>query len=206
MCERPASLANAMATLSEFDSKRLLVDHGLPVLPERSVATAVEAVAAAEELGYPCVMKLSGDQIAHKTERGLVRLGLGDGRAGAEQGEQGQGGEGRAGDGRRHGRDARRHPGQDPLDALRGGRVGAHEPGAPPRGDARPTMKSDRFEPLPPPGSARRTRTTDPIPGLDAEEAPRSRGPGANRGGLVAADTVSVAMKKAPIMTAPESR
>ena len=77
MCERPASLANAMATLSEFDSKRLLVDHGLPVLPERSVATAVEAVAAADELGYPCVMKLSGDQIAHKTERNLVRLSIG---------------------------------------------------------------------------------------------------------------------------------
>lgn len=67
-----------MATLSELDSKTLLVDHGLPVLPERSVPTADEAVQAANELGYPCVMKLSGDHIAHKTERNLVRLSIGN--------------------------------------------------------------------------------------------------------------------------------
>jgi acetate---CoA ligase (ADP-forming) subunit beta len=34
-------------------------------------------VAAAEAIGYPVVVKLGGDAIAHKTERGLVRLGLG---------------------------------------------------------------------------------------------------------------------------------
>ena len=37
--------------------------------------TADAAVAAAAELGYPVVVKLGGDGIAHKTERGLVRLG-----------------------------------------------------------------------------------------------------------------------------------
>ena len=43
------------------------------------MATAAEAaVAAAAELGFPVVVKLCGDAIAHKTERGLVRLGLGD--------------------------------------------------------------------------------------------------------------------------------
>jgi acetate---CoA ligase (ADP-forming) subunit beta len=41
------------------------------------VATAEEAVAAADGIGYPVVAKLGGDAIAHKTERGLVRLGLG---------------------------------------------------------------------------------------------------------------------------------
>jgi acetyltransferase len=35
-------------------------------------------VAAADELGYPVVVKLGGDAIAHKTERGLVRLRLND--------------------------------------------------------------------------------------------------------------------------------
>ena len=35
-----------------------------------------EAVAAADQLGYPVVVKLGGDKIAHKTERGLVRLRL----------------------------------------------------------------------------------------------------------------------------------
>ena len=33
---------------------------------------------AADEIGYPVVAKLNGDAIAHKTERGLVKLRLGD--------------------------------------------------------------------------------------------------------------------------------
>ena len=65
-------------TLSEAASKRLLADYGVPVLPDRSVLTTEEAVAAAAALGYPVVVKLGGDAIAHKTERGLVRLNLGD--------------------------------------------------------------------------------------------------------------------------------
>ena len=48
------------------------------MLRDRSVATADEALAAAAELGFPVVLKLGGDAIAHKTERGLVRLNLGD--------------------------------------------------------------------------------------------------------------------------------
>ena len=63
-------------TLNEHDSKRLLASHGIPVVEERMVASADTAVAAAEELGYPVVVKLVGDGIAHKTERGLVRLSL----------------------------------------------------------------------------------------------------------------------------------
>jgi acetyl-CoA synthetase (ADP-forming) len=65
-------------TLSEASSKRLLAEYGVPVLPDRNVPTADEAVVAASELGYPIVVKLGGDAIAHKTERGLVRLNLGD--------------------------------------------------------------------------------------------------------------------------------
>ena len=68
----------AVPTLSEADSKALLASHGLPVAGERQVATADEAADAADELGYPVVCKLGGDAIAHKTERGLVRLNLGD--------------------------------------------------------------------------------------------------------------------------------
>jgi acetyl-CoA synthetase (ADP-forming) len=40
------------------------------------VDAAQAAVDAADSLGYPVVVKLGGDAIAHKTERGLVRLGL----------------------------------------------------------------------------------------------------------------------------------
>jgi succinyl-CoA synthetase beta subunit len=70
-----------MPTLSEAESKRLLASHGVPVLEERLVAGPDEAAAAADELGYPVVAKLCGDAIAHKTERGLVRLRLGDAAA-----------------------------------------------------------------------------------------------------------------------------
>ncbi|HRW38639.1 MAG TPA: acetate--CoA ligase family protein, partial [Aquihabitans sp.] len=64
------------ATLSEADSKALLAAHGVPFAPEQIVATPDAAVVAAQELGLPVVVKLNGPGIAHKTERGLVRLGL----------------------------------------------------------------------------------------------------------------------------------
>ena len=67
-----------MPTLSEAASKELLAHYGIPVLDERTAADSVGAVAAADGLGYPVVVKLCGDAIAHKTERGLVRLGLRD--------------------------------------------------------------------------------------------------------------------------------
>lgn len=67
-----------MPTLSEATSKRVLAQAGVPVLDERTVATADDAAAAADAIGYPVVAKLCGDAIAHKTERGLVRLRLGD--------------------------------------------------------------------------------------------------------------------------------
>lgn len=75
-------------TLSESASKELLREFAVPMAPERNVATADDAVAAADELGYPVVVKLNGDAIAHKTERGLVKLRLGDAaavRAAAEE-------------------------------------------------------------------------------------------------------------------------
>jgi acetyl-CoA synthetase (ADP-forming) len=54
----------------------LLARHGVPVLAELTAPDADGAARAAETLGYPVVVKLCGDSIAHKTERGLVRLGL----------------------------------------------------------------------------------------------------------------------------------
>jgi succinyl-CoA synthetase beta subunit len=68
----------AVPTLSEAESKRRLAAAGVPVLDERVAPDVEGAVAAADALGYPVVAKLCGDGIAHKTERGLVRLGLAD--------------------------------------------------------------------------------------------------------------------------------
>lgn len=66
-----------MPTLSEAGSKELLGGFGVPFPAEHVVTTAAEAVVAAEAVGHPVVVKLGGDGIAHKTERGLVRLNLG---------------------------------------------------------------------------------------------------------------------------------
>src|SRR5262245_53390796 len=65
-------------TLSEHASKALVARHGIATAREALAPDAAAAVAAAETLGYPVVVKLCGDVIAHKTERNLVRLGLSD--------------------------------------------------------------------------------------------------------------------------------
>lgn len=75
-------------TLSEAASKALLGDHGVPFAPEREVTTPSAAVEAAESLGYPVVIKLCGATIAHKTERGLVKLRLADATAVTDASEQ----------------------------------------------------------------------------------------------------------------------
>ena len=62
-------------TLSEYDSKALIAAYGVPVASE-ALAQDVEAAArAAEQRGFPVVLKLCGEVITHKTERDLVRLG-----------------------------------------------------------------------------------------------------------------------------------
>jgi acetyl-CoA synthetase (ADP-forming) len=77
----PAVTGDTTRTLSEEDSKALLAPFGVPFADERVVPGVGEAVDAADELGYPVVLKLSGEGIAHKTERGLVRLDLVDAAA-----------------------------------------------------------------------------------------------------------------------------
>jgi acyl-CoA synthetase (NDP forming) len=61
--------------LDEAESKGLLARSGVPVPSAQVVRNAEEAAAAAGALGYPVVVKALG--VAHKTEVGGVRLGLG---------------------------------------------------------------------------------------------------------------------------------
>ena len=77
---RPAS-SPSLRVLSEFDSLALLRDAGLPVVPARRARDREEAVVAADELGWPVVLKLEAPGLAHKSEVGGVRLGLADGDA-----------------------------------------------------------------------------------------------------------------------------
>jgi acetate---CoA ligase (ADP-forming) len=66
----------ARRTINEYDAKRLLAEFGVPVAREHRVTTIAEATRAARELGYPVVLKALSDDIPHKTELGLVAVGL----------------------------------------------------------------------------------------------------------------------------------
>ncbi|MFG3498053.1 acetate--CoA ligase family protein [Streptomyces sp. NPDC047928] len=62
--------------LSEHAAKQLLRAYGIRVPREQLVTSAAAAVRAAGQVGYPVVLKASAPQLAHKTELGLVRIGL----------------------------------------------------------------------------------------------------------------------------------
>jgi acetyl coenzyme A synthetase (ADP forming)-like protein len=63
--------------LDPAQTRSLLGAYGIPLVPERTAADADKAVAAAEEIGYPVVVKTAAPG-AHKTETGGVALDLGE--------------------------------------------------------------------------------------------------------------------------------
>ncbi len=63
-------------SLSEYESKLLLAEYGIPVTSEATVTTADDAVAQAAKIGFPVVLKGSGEAISHKTELNLIALDL----------------------------------------------------------------------------------------------------------------------------------
>lgn len=60
----------------ERRSKETLAAYGIPVVQEEAVTNAAQAAEAAERLGWPVVLKGVLPGVLHKTEQGLVRLGL----------------------------------------------------------------------------------------------------------------------------------
>jgi len=77
-----AAIAQALGlgrpTLSESEAKQLLAAWGVASAREHRVNSAEAAALAAEELGFPVVLKVDSPDILHKTEAGVVRLNLGD--------------------------------------------------------------------------------------------------------------------------------
>jgi acyl-CoA synthetase (NDP forming) len=61
---------------SEATARSLLADCGVPMVPAELVHSADEAVAAAQRVGLPAVLKICSAQIAHKSDIGGVALGL----------------------------------------------------------------------------------------------------------------------------------
>ncbi|MBN2563087.1 MAG: acetate--CoA ligase family protein [Phycisphaerae bacterium] len=62
--------------LIELRALEVLKHYGMPLVPFRLAKDADEAVAAANEIGYPVVLKIVSPVVLHKTEVGGVRLNL----------------------------------------------------------------------------------------------------------------------------------
>ena len=70
------ALKEGRTTLSEHESKQVLASYGIPVTRELLVDTVQDLINAAEEIGYPLVLKGCSSGIAHKTEKGLIRVDI----------------------------------------------------------------------------------------------------------------------------------
>jgi acyl-CoA synthetase (NDP forming) len=71
------AVASGAGWLTPEQVDRLLHHYGITTCPQRLVADADSAVAAASEFGYPVALKL-GEAGLHKSDIGGVRLGLAD--------------------------------------------------------------------------------------------------------------------------------
>lgn len=68
------ALKEGRSRLSEYESKLVLASYGLPVTDEQLAKTPEELIKATAKIGYPLVIKASSADIAHKTEKGLIRV------------------------------------------------------------------------------------------------------------------------------------
>jgi acetate---CoA ligase (ADP-forming) len=80
----PLLSSTSTTMLNEADSLALLGGLGIPVVAHRLCRSRSEAVAAFQAIGGPVAVKGCSADIAHKSELGLVRLGV---RSGEQAGE-----------------------------------------------------------------------------------------------------------------------
>lgn len=73
-----AGLEKGHPALSEYNSKKVLEKYGIPVTKEILAQNEAEAVAAADKIGYPVVLKACSPELMHKSESGSVKIGLKD--------------------------------------------------------------------------------------------------------------------------------
>src|SRR5579859_5459793 len=74
-----AATAKNRTHLTEYESKQVLAAYELPVNASRIATSPEQAVTAAEEIGFPVVLKLHSETVSHKSDRGGVFLNLKDG-------------------------------------------------------------------------------------------------------------------------------
>jgi len=72
----PPSMLPAASVATDGEARDILRSLGVAVAPERTVASMEQARAAARDLGYPVVLKADCRGMVHKSELGLVKVGL----------------------------------------------------------------------------------------------------------------------------------
>ncbi|MGV8059763.1 MAG: acetate--CoA ligase family protein [Smithellaceae bacterium] len=70
------ALQQGRKALSEYEAKQVLTSYGIPVTQEILVEKRESVEKAAQEIGYPLVMKGCSAEIAHKTEKGLIHVDI----------------------------------------------------------------------------------------------------------------------------------
>jgi acetyl-CoA synthetase (ADP-forming) len=70
------ALGEGKTTLSEYESKQVLKAYQIPVTKEVLVTDVKDLAKAAQEIGYPLVLKGCSSEISHKTEKGLIRVDI----------------------------------------------------------------------------------------------------------------------------------
>lgn len=86
--DRLLAEAAGSSSLGEALTRPLLAAYGIPVVSGRTARSAAEAAAAADQIGYPVVMKIVSPDILHKSDVGGIRLNLTDAEAVAAAYEQ----------------------------------------------------------------------------------------------------------------------
>jgi acetate---CoA ligase (ADP-forming) subunit beta len=62
--------------LTEFESKRILRQAGIPVVETRLAKTQKEAVSLSRKMGFPVALKINSPEVIHKSDSGGVKLSL----------------------------------------------------------------------------------------------------------------------------------
>jgi acetyltransferase len=68
--------AKGMLEIVEFQAQEFLAAYGLPTPPTKLARSSDEAVAAAEAMGWPVVLKIASPNISHKSDVGGVKVNM----------------------------------------------------------------------------------------------------------------------------------
>jgi acetate---CoA ligase (ADP-forming) subunit beta len=69
-------LDSNQTVLTEFESKELLQEIGIPIPGQKLTSSKDETISASETIGFPVALKLMAEDIIHKSDTGAVKLNL----------------------------------------------------------------------------------------------------------------------------------